>query len=66
MAVWNTYVTKKDGTIMHSDVLAPDDVKDTTTIYGYGKEYLKSKGQDELALTSKRCNFCHVETLISS
>lgn len=63
IAVWDTYVTKKDGTIMHFDILAPDDVKDANIIYGYGREYLKSKGQDGQALTSKECRFCHVETL---
>lgn len=62
-AVWDTYVTKKDGSIMHFDILAPEDIKDTTLIYNYGKEYLKTKEQDGQPLTSKECRFCHVETL---
>ena len=60
VAVWDTYVTKKDGSVMHFDILARSDVKDTTIIYGYGKEYLKSKGQTGQPLTSKECRFCHV------
>ena len=28
IAVWDTYVTKNDGQIMHFDILAPDDIKD--------------------------------------
>lgn len=48
---------------MHFDILAPDDVKDTTVIYNYGKEYLVEKGQEGQPLTSKECRFCHVETL---
>lgn len=63
VAVWDTYVTKKDGAIMHFDILAPEDIKDTTIIYGFGKEYLKSKGQEGQDLTSKECRFCHLETL---
>ena len=63
VAVWDTYVTKKDGKIMHFDILVPEEVKDTTVIYTYGKEYLKSKGQEGQALSAKECKFCHVETL---
>lgn len=63
VAVWDTYVTKRDGTIMHFDILAPDEIKDSTVIYNHGKEYLKTKGQDGQHLTSKECRFCHVEIL---
>lgn len=61
--VWDTYVTKKDGKIMHFDIVAPVEVKDTTVIYGYGKEYLKSKGQEGQPLTSKQCRLCHIAKL---
>jgi len=63
VAVWDTYVTKKDGAIMHFDILAPEEIKDTTIIYNYGKEYLKSKGQEGQPLSSKECNFCHIESV---
>lgn len=63
IAVWDTYVIKKDGTVMHFDILAPNEIRDTTIIYGYCKEYLKSKGQEGQPLTSKECRFCHVENL---
>jgi hypothetical protein len=63
VAVWDTYVTKKDGSVMHFDVVAPEEVKDTTIIYGYGRDYLKSKGQEGQPLTSKECRFCHVRSL---
>jgi hypothetical protein len=48
---------------MHFDILAPEEIKDTTVIYNYGKEYLKTKGQEGQPLTSKECRFCHIETL---
>ena len=66
VAVWDTYVTKKDGGIMHFDILAPEEIKDTRVIYDYGKAYLKTKGQDGQPLTSKECRFCHVETVKSN
>lgn len=63
VAVWDTYVTKKDGSVMHFDIIAPEVIKDTTIIYGYGKKYLKTKGQDGQPLTSKECRFCHARNL---
>ena len=63
VAVWDTYVTKKDRTIMHFDIIVPSTLKDTSTIYNYGKQYINSKGLQNLELTSKECVFCHIETL---
>jgi len=63
VTVWDTYVTKKDGSVMHFDIVAPEEVKDTTIIYGYGKEYLKTKGQEGQPLTSKECRRCHVREI---
>lgn len=61
VAVWDTYVSRKDGKIMHFDILAPDHVTDLETIYTYGKDYLATKKQEESSLTAKECNFCHIE-----
>ena len=61
VAVWDTYVTKKDGSIMHFDIIAPDNVKDEKIIYTFGKDYLLSKNQQEQSLTAKECSFCHIE-----
>ncbi len=63
VAVWDTYVPRKDGKIMHFDIIAPSEMRDTAVIYGYGKEYLKSKGQEGQPLTSKECRLCHVRTV---
>jgi hypothetical protein len=62
VAVWDTYVTAANGGIMHFDIVAPAHVKDETTIYTYGKEYLRLKKQGAQNLSSKECNFCHIET----
>lgn len=61
--VWDTYVTKKNGEIMHFDIIAPVEVNDTSIIYDYGKLYLKSKNQEGQTLTSNQCRLCHIEHL---
>lgn len=61
VAVWDTYVTKKDGTVMHFDIITSDHIKDEKTIHTFGKEYLLAKNQETQSLTAKECNFCHVE-----
>lgn len=66
VAVWDTYVTKKDGSVMHFDIIAPQEIKDTTIIYRYGIDYLKTKGQEGQPLTSRECRFCHIETVRQS
>lgn len=63
VAVWDTYVTKKDGNVMHFDIIAPQEIKDLAIIYKYGQDYLKSKGQNEQSLTANECRFCHIEKL---
>lgn len=61
IAVFDTYVTKKNGTVMHFDILVPTSIKEEAMIHLYGKEYLKSKGEEGQPLTSKECRYCHVE-----
>ncbi|TVQ15846.1 MAG: DUF2024 family protein [Balneolaceae bacterium] len=60
IAVYDTYVTKKEGGTMHFDILVPE--KDPVEkVLGYGKEYLSSKGQGGQPITPKECRFCHIE-----
>jgi hypothetical protein len=61
--VWDTYVTRKDGRIMHFDIIVPTEIQDTAIIYKYGREYLKSKGEGGQPLTSKQCRLCHSESI---
>lgn len=61
VAVWDTYVTRKDGTIMHFDIVAPDNIKDEQTIHRFGKDFLLSKDEENQPLTSKECRFCHID-----
>ncbi len=59
--VWDTYVERTDGNVMHFDILAPEEVADKEVIYNYGRDYLKTKGQLGQRLTSDECRLCHIE-----
>lgn len=61
IAVWDTFVTRKDGKIMHFDILVDADNKDTEQIFEYGKSYLKTVSQEGQPLSSKECKFCHID-----
>lgn len=61
IAVWDTYVTRKDGKIMHFDILVDENNHDAEKVFEHGKNYLKSVSQEGQPLTSKECQFCHIE-----
>jgi hypothetical protein len=62
VSVFDTYVTKRDGNVMHFDIIVPTMTQETL-VYGFGAEYLKTKGQEGQEINSKQCQFCHVEHL---
>lgn len=62
VAVWDTYVAKKDGKIMHFDIIVLDTMRERSVIYDFGKDYLNYKNQEGQLLTSEECKFCHIET----
>jgi hypothetical protein len=55
-AVYDTYVKKKDGKIMHFDVVVADETSHEKAIE-YGKQYLKSTGQMVRRYLRKNANF---------
>ena len=61
VAVWDTYVYREEGNLMHFDILVPENLTDEQTILAYGLEYLKTKDFKTNRLTSKECRLCHVE-----
>ena len=63
VSIWDTYVTKKDGTVMHFDIVVPKSIIAAGVIYEFGKAYLKTKQQEGQPLSSEECRFCHVESL---
>ncbi len=61
VAVWDTYVEREDGNIMHFDILVPIEVTDEPTIFSYGMDYLKIKPFQTNSLSAKECRLCHIE-----
>lgn len=61
IAVWDTYVDRKDGLKMHFDILVPNALKDKDQILAFGKQYLKAKPFVEGELQARECLFCHIE-----
>jgi hypothetical protein len=61
ISVWDTYVKRENGSIMHFDILVPSDLKDQQTILDFGKDYIKTKSFKIRDLTANECRFCHVE-----
>ena len=62
VAVFDTYVTRKNGRVMHFDIIVPTGTTEAS-VYEFGKSYLKKKAEEGQALDSKQCQFCHVEHL---
>jgi hypothetical protein len=63
VAVWDTYVTRKDGKVMHFDIILPEEKSNEATVYRYGLEYLIARGQAGQELGSNECKLCHFERL---
>lgn len=62
-AVWDSYIKKGDGNVLHFDVVVPDSKSEATLVYKYAYEYLKSKGIEGVEINVKNCQFCHIENL---
>jgi len=61
VSVWDTYVKRNDGKVMHFDILVPSELKDEKQVFNFGKIYLSAKPFEVGSLTTKECNFCHIE-----
>lgn len=61
IAVWDTYVNRKDGKVMHFDILVDSNLKDEEKVFEYGNSYLKTKSFETGKLTASECSFCHIE-----
>jgi hypothetical protein len=59
-AVYDTYVTKKDGKTMHFDVVVEASTPHEKAIE-YGMQYLGASGQAGQKMTQEECQFCHIQ-----
>lgn len=65
-AVWDTYIKKDNGNVLHFDVVVPESRSEMELVFNYTKEFLKSKGIFGAEIETKNCQFCHIETLTDS
>lgn len=61
VSVWDTYVKRQDGLIMHFDILVDSKLTNDCDIFSFGRNFLKNKSFKSEELTSKECVFCHIE-----
>lgn len=61
IAVWDTYVRRENGEIMHFDILVESENQNEAQVFAFGKEFLNSKPFNTKSLTSSECQFCHIE-----
>ncbi len=62
ISVFDTYVAKKNGSLMHFDILVPTDLPlSEEKVHEFGAQYLTQKGQAGQPLSASECRFCHIE-----
>lgn len=61
VAVWDTYVKKKNGSVIHFDIIVPEDLKNKERIFIYGKQFTTSIGEMNAKLDAEECQYCHIE-----
>lgn len=61
IAVFDTYVRRPDGRMMHFDILVPNEGRDHATVVAHGRTYLAGKGIPNRSLSTAECRFCHIE-----
>lgn len=62
IAVWDTYIRRENGQLMHFDILVPKEINDREIVLNYGMNYLKGKQIETESIRVSQCNFCHVES----
>ncbi len=61
VSVWDSYVRRSDGSIMHFDILVPSELTDEAQVFAYGKAYLRGKPFKTADFSARECTFCHIE-----
>ncbi len=62
IAVFDTYVKRPDGRVMHFDVLVRESDRQIDQVLQFGRRYLAAKGVPADTLTAQECRFCHMES----
>ncbi len=59
ISVYDTYVKKNDGQLMHFDVFLPK--QDLELALTYARKWLNEIGLEDVTITAEECRFCHQE-----
>lgn len=60
IAVFDTYVTRPDGRLMHFDILVPGASREQEQVLTFGRRYLAARGLPAHQLSAEECRFCHM------
>jgi hypothetical protein len=60
VAIWDTYVKLPDSSVIHFDIIVPDEIKEHTIIFSYGEIYLNSITKTG-EIDADHCQYCHIE-----
>jgi len=63
VAVFDTYVKKKNGGYMHFDIIVAADTH-YDHVLTFGKAYLQSKQRASPHISTRDCRFCHLEEVV--
>lgn len=61
VAVWDTYVRRDDGLLMHFDILVPESTGNPDQVFEYADQYLMGKEFRADNVRLSKCQFCHIE-----
>lgn len=61
VAVFDTYVKKTNGDTAHFDIIVPDGRHGEDEVIAFGRRYLESIGEGRSTLSTRECQFCHIE-----
>ncbi|KPM48088.1 DUF2024 family protein [Jiulongibacter sediminis] len=61
VAVWDTYVKRADGALMHFDILVPENQSKEQSVLIFGSLYLSTKSFETGTFSASECQFCHIE-----
>ncbi|WP_304232581.1 DUF2024 family protein [Jiulongibacter sediminis] len=61
VAVWDSYVKRADGALMHFDILVPENESKEQSVLIFGNLYLSTKSFETGTLSASECHFCHIE-----
>jgi hypothetical protein len=63
VAIFDTYVKRREGGYMHFDIIVSADTN-YESVLTFGNDYLKSKSINMQSVSSRDCRFCHMEEVV--